>query len=55
MGEVVFVLSLSGFSGAMSGAQLDMIGMRLREAAERITQFITGNKNAYLFKPSLAS
>ncbi len=49
-GEVEFVLSLSGFSGTLSGSQYALIGTRLRDAAERITQFITGSKSAYPFR-----
>lgn len=54
-GEVEFALALSGFTGTMSGSQYALIGTRLREAAERITQFITGSKSAYPFKSAVNS
>lgn len=46
-GEVVFVLTLSGFGQEISGHTVDFMGTRLREAAERITEFVTGKKGLY--------
>jgi len=48
-GEVVFVLNLSGFRGPVAGDRVQAMGTLLRQAAERITSFITGNKNGYPF------
>ena len=48
-GQVEFVLNLSGFIGTVSGADVETMGARLRQAAERITYFITGSNNAHPF------
>ena len=53
-GRVEFVLNLSGFTGTMSGQQVARFGELVREAAERITYFITGTENSYPVKKSLA-
>ena len=41
-GNVAFVLNLSGFVGSVRGDRVEEMGRQLRNAAERITQFITG-------------
>lgn len=46
-GEVAFVLTLSGFGQEMTGHTIDFMGTQLREAAERITEFVTGKKGVY--------
>ena len=46
-GDVAFVLNLSGFVGSVKGAQIEEMGQRLRDAAERVTQFITGKSSLY--------
>lgn len=46
-GKVAFVLTLSGFEEEVSGHKIDYMGSRLREAAERITEFATGKKGIY--------
>lgn len=46
-GEVAFVLNLSGFKGLVSGHKVEFMGDRLKEAAERVTYFITGKKGSY--------
>lgn len=46
-GEVAFVLTLSGFEQETSGHSIDFMGAQLREAAERITEFVTGKKGVY--------
>jgi DNA-binding IclR family transcriptional regulator len=45
-GEVAFVLSLMGLSGASSGRRVEQMGRRLREACSRITTFIGGREPA---------
>lgn len=46
-GEVSFVLTLSGFDQHVSGHTIDFMGTQLRDAAERITEFVTGKKGVY--------
>ena len=41
-GNVYFLLSLTGFVDPMSGAQVEMIGQRLRASCDRITTFLGG-------------
>jgi DNA-binding IclR family transcriptional regulator len=41
-GQVAFVLGLLGFTRQASGAEIERIGRRLREACDRITRFIGG-------------
>jgi DNA-binding IclR family transcriptional regulator len=43
-GEVAFVLSLMGLSGAASGDRVEHMGRRLREACDRITTFVGGRQ-----------
>ncbi len=47
--EVEFVLNLSGFKNARSGAEVAEMGARLRDAAERITYYINGRRDPYPF------
>ena len=49
-GKVEFVLAITGFSKSMRGDQIVAIAAELREAAERLTQFVTGSKSIYPFK-----
>lgn len=48
-GQVEFVLNLSGFKGAVSGAMIEEMGKKLRDAAQRITYFMTGGSRPYPF------
>ena len=41
--QVVFVLGLMGFVDRIRGTRVEKTGKRLREACDRITQFIAGN------------
>jgi DNA-binding IclR family transcriptional regulator len=45
-GEVAFVLSLTGVSGAAAGERVEHMGRRLREACDRITTFLGGRQPA---------
>jgi DNA-binding IclR family transcriptional regulator len=45
-GEVAFVLSLMGQTGAVPGVRVEQMGRRLREACSRITVFIGGREPA---------
>jgi DNA-binding IclR family transcriptional regulator len=40
--QVAFALGLMGFTGSLSGVQVEKMGQRLREACDRITSFIGG-------------
>jgi DNA-binding IclR family transcriptional regulator len=42
--QVAFVLGLMGFIDRMRGARIEKIGRRLREACDRITQFMVGDR-----------
>jgi DNA-binding IclR family transcriptional regulator len=42
--QVAFVLGLMGFIDRIRGARIEKIGRRLREACDRITQFIVGDQ-----------
>jgi DNA-binding IclR family transcriptional regulator len=44
--EVVFVLGLMGFDTPITGARIENMGKRLREACDRITTFIAGKPPA---------
>jgi hypothetical protein len=44
--EVVFVLGLMGFDTPITGARIENMGKRLREACNRITTFIAGKPPA---------
>lgn len=46
-GEVIFVITSSGFGRVVSGHKIDSMGKQIREAAERITDFATGKKGSY--------
>jgi DNA-binding IclR family transcriptional regulator len=43
-GSTVFVLSLSGLPSPTSGADILRIGARLREACDRVSEYITGGR-----------
>jgi DNA-binding IclR family transcriptional regulator len=43
-GRVAFGIALYGFTRAMTGAELVVVGNRLREACRRITTFIAGKR-----------
>ena len=45
--RVAFVLNLSGFAHTVPGRRIEEMGQRLREAAERVTYFITGKRRPY--------
>jgi DNA-binding IclR family transcriptional regulator len=42
--QVAFLLGLMGFIDRVRGARIEKIGRRLREACDRITQFVAGEK-----------
>jgi DNA-binding IclR family transcriptional regulator len=42
-GEVAFVLGLTAFTGGFSGAKVEQMGRRLREASDRLTAFLGGS------------
>jgi DNA-binding IclR family transcriptional regulator len=42
--KVAFVLALVGFNGVYNGGQVAAIGMQLREAAARISEFLGGHR-----------
>ena len=42
--QVAFVIGLMGFVDRIRGVRIEKIGKRLREACDRITQFIAGNQ-----------
>lgn len=41
-GQIAFVMGLSGFTQSMQGDKLRHAGLRLRQACDRVTAFITG-------------
>jgi DNA-binding IclR family transcriptional regulator len=41
--QVVLVLGLMGFVDRVRGTRVEKTGKRLREACDRITQFVAGN------------
>lgn len=47
--EVEFVLNLSGFKQVLTGAQVEAMGKKLRDAAARITYFMNGHRTPYPF------
>jgi DNA-binding IclR family transcriptional regulator len=42
--QIEFVLALTGFGGLYSGAEIRRMGSRLREACDRITEFLAGRQ-----------
>jgi len=46
-GQVEFVLNMSGFRRQVAGSTIEEMGRQLRAAAERITHFINGRREAY--------
>ena len=44
--QVAFVLGLMGFVDRVRGVRIEKIGRRLRDACDRITQFIVGDNQA---------
>ncbi len=43
-GRVAFALGLTGFVGPASGAEIERMGRRLRDACDRVTTFIAGRQ-----------
>ena len=51
-GQVALTLSLMGLQGQASGAEVERMGRRVREACDRITSFMGGRKPAPEAAPS---
>jgi len=46
-GQVAFTMGLGGFERFVSGKEVEQMGRRLREACDRITAFIAGDRSAH--------